>query len=330
MDGFTKEEKLRVLYGIACALALMCAVHMLSLVSKAISTNEDKELTVNFSKIYFPSVAMFLSVSFARFVQAMNLDKNEKDDKTSMIKHFVYAGIYMVCGLIVLCGTNALSSLKHALLLYYLSIIAGRVFAIVQAKKKIKLARPIINIVFISIITLILLSTKDIYSVIFLVLAAFFITLQYMGRIIYLSFSRIRIDVLKKIVRKTYAAEILFGLLLLIIGVATVLANTEPGIDSFSDALWYCFAIVTTIGFGDFTAVTLTGRVLSVILGIYGIIVVSLITSIIVNFYSEIKNDRDDEDHESGNAGKESDAVIEETVSETKKEEEKSISEQEN
>ena len=63
----------------------------------------------------------------------------------------------------------------------------------------------------------------------------------------------------------------------------------EPNMGSFPDALWYCFAIVTTIGFGDLTAVTAFGRVLSVILGAYGIIVVALITSIIVNFYGEMK-----------------------------------------
>ena len=55
----------------------------------------------------------------------------------------------------------------------------------------------------------------------------------------------------------------------------------------FPDALWYTFAVVTTIGFGDFTATTLVGRVLTVILGIYGIVVVAVITSIIVNFYNE-------------------------------------------
>ena len=42
-------------------------------------------------------------------------------------------------------------------------------------------------------------------------------------------------------------------------------------------------------------------RVLSVVLGIYGIIVVALITSIIINFYSETKDVRmtdEDPDHE--------------------------------
>ena len=64
--------------------------------------------------------------------------------------------------------------------------------------------------------------------------------------------------------------------------------------ENFNDALWYCFAIVTTIGFGDLTAVTDFGRILSVILGIYGIVVVALITSIIVNFYGEMKKDGDE------------------------------------
>ena len=66
---------------------------------------------------------------------------------------------------------------------------------------------------------------------------------------------------------------------------------------TYGDALWYCFAVVTTIGFGDFSAIRPLTRILSVILGIYGIIVVALITSIIVNFYNEVK-DHNEEDGE--------------------------------
>ena len=55
-----------------------------------------------------------------------------------------------------------------------------------------------------------------------------------------------------------------------------------------------CFAIITTIGFGDITAVTGIGRIMSVILGIYGIIVVSLVTSVIVNFYTEVNKETPD------------------------------------
>ena len=52
--------------------------------------------------------------------------------------------------------------------------------------------------------------------------------------------------------------------------------------------MWYCFAVITTIGFGDFVAKTLMGRVLTVILGLYGIVVVAIITSVIVNFYNAV------------------------------------------
>ena len=57
---------------------------------------------------------------------------------------------------------------------------------------------------------------------------------------------------------------------------------------------------MTTIGLGDVTVLSPYTRALSIILGIYGIIVVALITSIIVNFYNEVKdkkdNDADDEE----------------------------------
>ena len=64
----------------------------------------------------------------------------------------------------------------------------------------------------------------------------------------------------------------------------------EPTITSFWDAMWYCFAVITTIGFGDFYATSLIGRVLTVILGIYGIVVVAILTSVVVNFYNEVSS----------------------------------------
>ena len=50
---------------------------------------------------------------------------------------------------------------------------------------------------------------------------------------------------------------------------------------------------MTTIGFGDFAATSLIGRILTVFLGIYGLIVVAVITSIIVNFYNETAGKKD-------------------------------------
>lgn len=103
------------------------------------------------------------------------------------------------------------------------------------------------------------------------------------------AFARKHEGILMHILKETYVKEILSGLILAIVVASLIFVLTEPDIPTFGDALWYCFAIVTTIGFGDFTAKYALGRLVSVALGIYGIIVVALITSIIVNVYSEKK-----------------------------------------
>ena len=70
----------------------------------------------------------------------------------------------------------------------------------------------------------------------------------------------------------------------------------EPNIESYVDALWYSFSVITTIGFGDVSVTTTLGRILSVFLGISGIIVVALFTSFIVNFYNEMSRRREERD----------------------------------
>lgn len=92
-----------------------------------------------------------------------------------------------------------------------------------------------------------------------------------------------------RVIVKTYAAEILAGLMIAVVGAAILLPSIEPGITTFGDGLWYSFMLVTTIGFGDMTAVTQAGRLISVAVGIYGIVAVALITSILVSVYNESK-----------------------------------------
>ena len=109
------------------------------------------------------------------------------------------------------------------------------------------------------------------------------------------SFARINLRSLAIVARETYAAEIIGGLFLLIFAFSYILVYLEDNIETMRDGLWYCFAIVTTIGFGDITATSAVGRILSVILGMYGIIVVALITSVIVNYYGEMRREKEEE-----------------------------------
>ena len=102
-----------------------------------------------------------------------------------------------------------------------------------------------------------------------------------------IALAQLKVKILIKIILSTFSLEVLFGLLVMIVAFSFVFVSVEPNITNFPDALWYCFAVVTTIGFGDFVAVTPIGRVLTVFLGLYGLVVVAVITSIIVNFYNE-------------------------------------------
>ncbi len=87
------------------------------------------------------------------------------------------------------------------------------------------------------------------------------------------------------IIRKTKVIEELIGLLASMMIFAIFLTRLEPGIMSYGDGLWYTFAVVTTIGFGDIVVVTTVGRILSVILGLYGLFIIAIITSVVVNYY---------------------------------------------
>ena len=103
----------------------------------------------------------------------------------------------------------------------------------------------------------------------------------------------LRINVVTNVIKKSMINEIILSLLILIILCSVYFTLAEPNITSYVDGLWYSFAVITTIGFGDVYVTTTFGRILSVILGISGIAVVAVFTSFIVNFYNEMSKKRE-------------------------------------
>lgn len=86
----------------------------------------------------------------------------------------------------------------------------------------------------------------------------------------------------------TGADKILLGFVGYLALTAFGLHLVEPDMATYIDALWYCFAVVTTIGFGDLVAVTLVGRAMTVVLGLYGILVVAIIPGVVVSYFTEV------------------------------------------
>ena len=81
----------------------------------------------------------------------------------------------------------------------------------------------------------------------------------------------------------------------LFIFASVIVAVAEPNIPTFRDAAWLMFQVVTTIGLGDYTCITVLGRAASMVLSAYSILFLALITGAMVSYCSERMRHRRDE-----------------------------------
>lgn len=227
----------------------------------------------------------------------MSLVKFFKDrSKANFIKFLVMIAFDLVLGIVVLFAKDNPFLFVLTAGLYCATLVVGRIFNILQdhSLRSIILNGLIILLaillaigIFVSPITdMEQLQNIIVVECIFIVIVAFVEAMS-------IALANLKVKVLFKVILSTFALEVLFGLLVLIVCFSFVFVAMEPDIATFPDALWYCFAVVTTIGFGDIAAITPIGRILTVVLGLYGLVVVAVITSIVVNFYNETSGKRD-------------------------------------
>ena len=96
-----------------------------------------------------------------------------------------------------------------------------------------------------------------------------------------------RYRILYNIMKRIKAFHIIGIFILFLLVCAGIILLTEPTITNYADALWYCYVVSFTIGFGDFAATSLIARIISVFISIYAAIVIAIITGIIILFYQE-------------------------------------------
>jgi voltage-gated potassium channel len=97
-----------------------------------------------------------------------------------------------------------------------------------------------------------------------------------------------RLRVLRRIMKETHASNIWYAFLICFFICALLIWLLEPDIKTYGEALWYCYAVVTTIGFGDLTVHSVFSKIISVFLSIYAAIVIAIVTGVIVNFFNEL------------------------------------------
>lgn len=92
---------------------------------------------------------------------------------------------------------------------------------------------------------------------------------------------------IKIILKRTGALKFLTTYIIIFAGVSIGVWIVEPNIKTPIDSVWYCFSVATTIGFGDITAVTILGRVMSIFLSICSILIIAVVPGIITSYYIE-------------------------------------------
>lgn len=89
------------------------------------------------------------------------------------------------------------------------------------------------------------------------------------------------------ILKRTGTLKMLVSFIAFYCAASTVVWLFEPNVNTIGDGFWYCFVASTTIGFGDIVALTYLGRIITVLVSVYGIVVTAMIPGVVVSYYME-------------------------------------------
>lgn len=88
---------------------------------------------------------------------------------------------------------------------------------------------------------------------------------------------------------KTSGTDKIIGSFLIVFFIAALIVLfTEPTIHTYYDSMWYCFVALATIGFGDITATMLIPRLVTVVLWVYGVVVLAIVTAVLAGFFMDL------------------------------------------
>lgn len=98
-----------------------------------------------------------------------------------------------------------------------------------------------------------------------------------------------KLKLLRTALKINGVSKVLISFLIYLSLTALAIMWIEPEIPNYFDALWYCFSVIFTIGFGDIVVISIVAKILTVILSFYAIIVFAILTATVVNYFSELQ-----------------------------------------
>lgn len=82
------------------------------------------------------------------------------------------------------------------------------------------------------------------------------------------------------LLKQTKTVRYLVSFLIAFLICSLLMWMLDPSIETFGDAIWFGFMLVTTTGFGDLTVRTPAARLVAVFLGLYGVLTIGFICGV--------------------------------------------------
>ena len=98
-----------------------------------------------------------------------------------------------------------------------------------------------------------------------------------------------------KVINRTGTFKILLSYLFVLVVGGIAMNYIEPEIDGVLEGIYFCFVASTTIGFGDIVPVTMLGRIITVVVTLFGILTVAMVPGVVVAYYTEYLKLRENE-----------------------------------
>ncbi|RKD73584.1 voltage-gated potassium channel [Sinobaca qinghaiensis] len=91
------------------------------------------------------------------------------------------------------------------------------------------------------------------------------------------------------ILQTNYLNRVFIAVSLLVILSSIPIRYLEPSIETYGDAVWWSIVTATTVGYGDISPETPAGRMIAIVLMIFGIGLIGMLTSSITTYFLSSK-----------------------------------------
>ncbi|WP_235848900.1 MULTISPECIES: potassium channel family protein [Bacillaceae] len=91
------------------------------------------------------------------------------------------------------------------------------------------------------------------------------------------------------IIRTNNLDKVVLGTVILIFISSIPIRFVEPSINSYTDAVWWAIVTSTTVGYGDISPETMIGRLIAIVLMIFGIGLLGMVTSSVASYFLKKK-----------------------------------------